>query len=114
MYSSLAELADAVAGAEQGGFCMCPMAYMDDLCPTDGPAVTIEDGQEIIISCSPLPGMAAGCHFHCADTIFHVKSGANFTLWGQNTTLLTGGDLYSRVVVDAGGTAQIAYTHFYE
>lgn len=95
---SWASLAAFVEAAESGDrLCMCGRFYADELCAG---AVSVAD-KDITLECVP----GNFCSYGCPDTAFVVEDGASLTLVGaEENFIFTGGTMFSRIVVSAGGT----------
>lgn len=99
------DLSAAVANVTSSAtLCLCPFHYSDatQSCPTNSsePAVIVDQGQEITIECVQANG-GGKCIFGCPQTILHVKSGGALTLKGNGEMELTGGIVYSRILVES-------------
>ena len=98
-----------------GRLCVCPGSY-SYVCPADSslPALVIDKGQDVTLECVTSNSSNETCIFGCPGVIVHVKSEGKLTLLGNGAMEFSGGQVYSRMVVDAGGIANLTGVSFRE
>jgi hypothetical protein len=98
---------------DQGAVCLCPDTWSGSKCPVeeDAPAIVIPAGTSVTLMCFTDGDL---CIFECPQVLIHVESGARLFIEGQGSMTFTGGDVYSRVVVENGGYAHIEGVTFTE
>lgn len=94
--------------ASKGLLCVCPGNY-SDVCPSDTaePAIVINGGQDIVMECVAGQTSTTTCTFGCPGVIVHVRTGGSLTLTGNAALEMTGGVVYSRLVVEEGATVDL-------
>jgi len=100
----------------QGKLCLCPATYAvaSSNCPetADEAAIVIAPGQDITLECDS--DFGAQCSFGCPNVVVDVLENGKLTFIGNDVTLMTGGTLYSRVVVESGAEATLRGVTFRE
>lgn len=113
---TILDLNATIAGVSSSGhLCICPGNY-SEVCPsvTAEPAIVINGGQDIILECVAGNSSTDACIFGCPGVIAHVKGGGALTLLGNAAMEMTGGVVYSRLVVEEGAVVNMTAVNFME
>lgn len=106
---TILDLNATIAGiASSAHVCICPGNY-SEVCPSDTaePAIVINGGQDIVLECVVSNSSTDVCTFGCPGVIVHVRSGGSLTLTGNAALEMTGGVVYSRMVVEEGAKVDV-------